>query len=113
MQYYIFVIQVYNIIIITIPVASSRRSGSELGRVALPTVQRRLALSGKLCFNSIWPVTNVTGQGNGLRSRIVREKRAGPGITGKANIYVYIYSGHQPDITQNCPIVLKESNSVL
>ena len=60
------------------------RSGRELGRVALPTVQRRLALSGKLCFNSLWPVTNVTGQGNGLRSRIVREKRAGPGITVKA-----------------------------
>ena len=55
-----------------------------IGRVALPTVQRRLALSGKLCFNSLWPVTNVTGQGNGLRSRIVREKRGGPGITVKA-----------------------------
>ena len=49
-----------------------------------PTVQRRLALSGKICFNSLWLVTNVTGQGNGLRSRIVREKRAGPGITVKA-----------------------------
>ena len=49
-----------------------------------PTVQRRLALSGKLCFNSLWPVTNVTGQGNGLRSRIVGEKRGGPGITVKA-----------------------------
>ena len=31
--------------------------GRELGRVALPTVQRRLALSGKLCFNSLWPVS--------------------------------------------------------
>ena len=48
-------------------------------------IQRRLALSGKLCFNSLWPVTNVTGQGNGLRSRIVREKRGEPGITVKAN----------------------------
>ena len=64
--------------------ASSRRSGRELGRVALPTVQRRLALSGKLCFDSLWPVTDVTGQRNGLRSWIVREKRGGPGITVKA-----------------------------
>ena len=64
--------------------ASSRRSGRELGRVALPTVQRRLGLSRKLRFNSLWPVTNVTGQGNGLRIRIVREKRGGPGITVKA-----------------------------
>ena len=64
--------------------SSSRRSGRELDRVALPTVQRRLALSGKLCFNSFWPVTNVTGQGNGLRSWIVREKGGGPGITVKA-----------------------------
>ena len=63
-------------------------SWHELGRVALPTVQRRLALSGKLCFNSLWPVTNVTGQGNGKRSRIVREKRAGPGITVKAKIII-------------------------
>ena len=63
--------------------ASSRRSGRELGRVALPTVQRRLALYGKLCFNSLWPVTNVTGQGNGLRSWFVREERGGPGITVK------------------------------
>ena len=60
------------------------RSGRELGRVALPTVQRRLALSGKVCFNSLWPVTNVTGQGNGLRSRIVKEKRGGPDITIEA-----------------------------
>ena len=60
---------------------SSKR---KLGRVALPTVQRRLALSGKLCFNSLWPVTNVTGQGNRLRSWIVREKRGGLGITVKA-----------------------------
>ena len=28
--------------------------------------------------------TNVTGQGNGLRSLFVREKRRGPGITVKA-----------------------------
>ena len=49
-----------------------------------PTVQRWLALSGKLCFNSLWPVINVTGQGNGLRSWIAREKRGGPGITVKA-----------------------------
>ena len=68
----------------TIPVASSRRSERELGRVALPTVHSRLALSGKLCFYSLWPVTNVTGQGNGLRSQIVREERGGPGITVKA-----------------------------
>ena len=59
-------------------------SGRELGRVALPTVQMRLALSGKLCFNSLWPVTNVTGQGNELRSWIVKEKRGGPGITVEA-----------------------------
>ena len=54
---------------------------------------RPLALSGKLCFNSLWPVTNVTGQGNGLQSRIVREKRGGPGITYKAkNIYIYDFA---------------------
>jgi len=29
-------------------------------------------------------VTNVTGQGNGLRSWIVREKREGPGRNVKA-----------------------------
>ena len=44
----------------------------------------RLALSGKLCFKSVWPVTNVTGQRNGKPSWIVREKRGGPGITVKA-----------------------------
>ena len=64
--------------------SGSRRSGRQLGRVALPTVQRRLALSGKLCFSSVWPVTNVRGQGTGLRSWIVREKRGGPQITVKA-----------------------------
>ena len=77
---------------VAILLVSSRRSGCELGRVALPTVQRRLALSGKLCFNSLWPVTDVTGQGNGLRSRIVREKRGGPEITVEAkknNNYKY------------------------
>ena len=63
----------------TIPVASSMRSRRELGRVALPTIQRRLALSGKLYINSCRPVTNVTWQGNRLRIRIVMEKRAGLG----------------------------------
>ena len=48
-----------------------------------------IALSGKLCFNSLWPVANVTGQGNGLRSRIVREKSGGPGITVLANNNAY------------------------
>ena len=66
------------------PVASSRRSGRQPGGGALPTVQMRLALSGKLCFDSLWPVTNVRGQGNGLRSWIVREKRREPGATVKA-----------------------------
>ena len=51
--------------IILMSQGSSMRSGRELGRVELPTLQRRLALSGKLCFNSLWPVTNVSGQGNG------------------------------------------------
>ena len=69
-------------------------------RITHPTVSRcyptvfRLChknnLSGKLCFNSLWPATNVTGQGNGLRSRIVREKRGGPGITVKAKQKIII-----------------------
>jgi hypothetical protein len=52
-------------------------------------------MPGKLCFHNLWPVTNVTGQGNGLRSWIVREKRGGQGITVKAkkqikNNYIHI-----------------------
>ena len=39
------------------------RAGANLVKVTLPTVQWQFALSGKLCFKSLWPGTNVAWAG--------------------------------------------------
>jgi hypothetical protein len=70
----------------------AHRSGRELGRVALPTVQRQPELSREgfpqysLCpYGGIhWiSLMNSTRQGNGTSSWTVRGKRGGPGTTVK------------------------------
>ena len=80
----------------------THRSGRELGRVALPTVQRQHELSREgvppysLCpYGGVhWiSLMHSTRQGNGSSSWTVREKRGGPRITVKREkqnkIYIY------------------------
>ena len=59
-------------------------AGANLVELRCPQYKGDSHCPGSSASTVFWPVTHVTGQGNGLRSRIVRETWGGPGITVKA-----------------------------
>ena len=94
-------------------------SGRELGRVALPTVQRQHELSRQgfpqysLCPHGgiHWiSLMNSTRQGNGSSSWTVRGKRGGPGITvkrRKKNEKLMSYDDHLYCMLHALPVCMR------